>query len=72
MQSKNIYGSYSKKKERNSMYKNLKIDIDYSSLMFLFWLVEKKKFDAESLLRVLEEPNQNNHLYNKFIEERNQ
>ena len=60
------------KKERNSMYKNLKIDIDYSSLMFLFWLVEKKKFDAESLLRVLEEPNQNNHLYNKFIEERNQ
>ena len=60
------------KKERNSMYKNLKIDIDYSSLMFLFWLVEKKKFDAESLLRVLEEPNQNNHLYNKFIEERSQ
>ena len=54
------------------MYKNLKIDIDYSSLMFLFWLVEKKKFDAESLLRVLEEPNQNNHLYNKFIEERSQ
>ena len=60
------------KKERNSMYKNLKIDIDYSSLMFLFWLVEKKKFDPESLLRVLEEPNQNNHLYNKFIEERSQ
>ena len=51
-------------------YKELDIKVNESSFEFLVWLVYVKKFDAESLLRVLKNPQDNNQLYIKFLKER--
>lgn len=51
-------------------YKELDIKVNESSFEFLVWLVNVKKFDAESLLRVLKNPQDNNQLYVKFLKER--
>ena len=51
-------------------YKELDINVNESSFEFLVWLVIVKKFDAESLLRVLKNPQDNNQLYVKFLKER--
>ena len=51
-------------------YKELDINVNESSFEFLVWLVIVKKFDAESLLRVLKNPQDVNQLYVKFLKER--
>ena len=49
--------------------KELNINADDSSLNFLMWLATIKRFDALSIIRVIEKPHQNNELYNKFLKE---
>ena len=49
--------------------KELNINTDDSSLNFLMWLATIKRFDALSIIRVIEKPHQNNELYNKFLKE---
>ena len=49
--------------------KELEINTDDSSLNFLLWLVTIKRFDALSIIRVIEKPHHNNELYNKYLEE---
>ena len=49
--------------------KEIEINTDDSSLAFLWYLVTIKRFDALSILRVIEKPHHNNELYNKYLEE---
>ena len=49
--------------------KELNINTDDSSLNFLMWLATIKRFDALSIIRVIEKPHHNNELYNKFLKE---
>ena len=49
--------------------KELNINTDDSSLHFLMWLATIKRFDALSIIRVIEKPHHNNELYNKYLEE---
>ena len=51
-------------------YKELDISTNSSSLAFLWYLVTIKRFDALSIIRVIEKPNQNNEMYNQFLKER--
>ena len=48
----------------------LDINTNDSSLAFLWYLVTIKRFDALSIIRVIEKPNQNNEMYNQFLKER--
>ena len=49
----------------------LNININDDSLSFLMWLATIKQFDSLSIIRVLEKPQNNNQLYNKYLEEMN-
>ena len=51
-------------------YKEIDISTNSSSLAFLWYLVTIKRFDALSIIRVIEKPNQNNEMYNQFLKER--
>ena len=50
--------------------KELEINTDDSSLAFLWYLATIKRFDALSILRVIEKPHQNTEMYNQFLEQR--
>ena len=50
--------------------KEIEINTDDSSLAFLWYLVTIKRFDALSILRVIEKPHHNNELYNQFLKQR--
>mgnify|MGYP001248947341 CR=1 FL=1 len=47
---------------------NLMIETDVQSLEFLEYLVNIKRFDVESLIRVIKNPKQNNELYKQYKE----
>jgi hypothetical protein len=47
----------------------LRININDKGLSFLLWLATVKKFDSLSIIRVLEKPQNNNELYNKYLDE---
>ena len=51
-------------------YKELDISTNSSSLAFLWYLVTIKRFDALSIIRVIEKPHQNETMYNEFLNER--
>ena len=50
--------------------KELEINTDDSSLAFLWYLATIKRFDALSILRVIEKPHQNTEMYNQFLKQR--
>ena len=47
--------------------KNLNIKIGDRALNFLLYLINIKQFDAISLWRVLDRPDQNNRLYEQYL-----
>tara|TARA_Y100001938_G_C7790853_1_gene282461 strand:- start:178 stop:393 length:216 start_codon:yes stop_codon:yes gene_type:complete len=51
--------------------KELDINTNDSSLAFLWYLATIKRFDAVSILRVIEKPHHNNEMYNQFLKKRN-
>ena len=50
--------------------KELDINTNDSSLAFLWYLATIKRFDAASILRVIEKPHHNSEMYNQFLKER--
>ena len=50
--------------------KELDININDSSLAFIYYLATIKRFDAIEICRVLEKPHNNIAMYNQFLKER--
>ena len=50
--------------------KKLDININDSSLAFIYYLATIKRFEAIEICRVLEKPHNNIAMYNQFLKER--